>query len=240
MTSRKQFLIASAAVAAALPAAADAASPSPAPAPSEKPWPPFVFDTAAFDRALNGPQTHKHLFSTVEIKNGIIFDMVGNTLLGYKEIGVPLIDVLPAVVMYHGVSIAMGFDDRAWDTYVIPGVAKMKSSSGPHAEAAVKQFEGVIKPGVKGNPFLHSHGGEDDNSIEALERQTGMRLFMCNLATRGFSEFLAKQLGMKAKDVYDDIAAHLVPNAMLTPSGVWAIHAVQQHDFTLLPVTVVG
>lgn len=237
MTSRKEFLVAGA-VAAALPAVAKAAAPSPAPDEPKTPWPKFVFDTKAFDSALGGPQPHKHLFSTVQIEGGTVFGMVNNTLAGYKQIGVPISDVLPAVVLYHGIGIAMGFDDHAWDTYFIPAFAKMKTSSDPMDKKIVAAFGGAIKPGAKGNPFLHAKGGDDDDSIETLVQQTGMRIFMCNLATRGVAEHLAKLFGLKALDVYTDLSSHAVPNAVLAPSGVWAIHAVQQHGFTLLPVTV--
>jgi hypothetical protein len=238
MTSRREFLAAGA-VAAALPAAAQAAATaSPSPTPAATPWPKFVFDTKAFDDALGGPQSHKHLFSAVQIEDGTVFDMVNNTLTGYKIIGVPLSDVLPAVVLYHGIGISMGFDDHAWDTYFIPGVAKMQTGTDPAAKKAAAQFAGVIKAGAKGNPFLHPQSGDDDASIETLVHEAGMRVFMCNLATRGVSEYIAKLLGLKALDVYADLAAHVVPNAMLAPSGVWAVHAVQQRNFTLLPVTV--
>jgi hypothetical protein len=240
VTSRKDFLVAGT-LAAAFPAAADAATPapsaagSPAPAPTTQPWPKFVFDTKAFDGVLNGPQTHKHLFTTVQLENGTVFEMVDNTLTGYTQIGVQLGDVLPAVVLYHGVAIAMGFDDHAWDTYFIPSIARMKMD--PTMKAAANGLASVLKPGAKGNPFLHASGA-DDASIETLVRKSGMRLFMCNLATRGVSEYLAKMLGLQAQDVYADLAAHVLPTAMLAPSGVWAVHAVQQHNFTLLPVTV--
>ena len=236
MTSRKEFIVAGA-MAAAFPVVAEAAPP-PAVPESKTPWPKFVFDTKAFDSALGGPQAHKHLFSTVQIEGGTVFGMVENTLAGYKQIGVPMTDVLPAVVLYHGISIAMGFDDHAWDTYFIPAVAKMKTSTDAIDKKIVAEFDGVIKPGAKGNPFLHAKGGDDDDSIETLVQQNGMRLFMCNLATRGVAEHLAKLLGPKALDVYTDLSSHAVPNAVLAPSGVWAIHAVQQHGFTLLPVTV--
>lgn len=243
MTSRKDFLVAGTLGAAALPTLAGAAptpaaAASPSPAPTTKPWPKFVFDITAFNDVLSGPQPHKHLFSTVQIEDGTVFSMVANTLTGYDDIGTSLGDVLPAVVLYHGFVVALGFDDHAWSTYFIPAIPKMKTSANAHIKACATTLEGMVKAGAKGNPLLHATGADDETSIETLVRKTGMRIFMCNLATRGLSEYLAKQLGLDAHSLYADLAAHVVPNAMLAPSGVWAVHAVQQHGFTLLPVTV--
>jgi hypothetical protein len=77
-----------------------------------------------------------------------------------------------------------------------------------------------------------------ESSIPTLIQESGMRLFLCNEFTRGYSSGVAHSFNMQPIDVYNEIVAHLVPNAMLTPTGVWAIHAVQEHKFTLLPVTV--
>lgn len=234
MSSRKDFLLAGA-LAAAMPAIADA-DPAPAKAaapPPEPPWPKFAFDLVAFNAMLDGTQPHKHLFTSVNIDKGTIFAMVRNTLEAYGDLDVPASDVLPAAVLYHGTGVTLGFDDAMWDKYIIP-VSK-KLAGVPEAKGIAAQFDAVVKPGKTGNPCLH---GDDGASIETLVRKGGLRLFLCNEATRGFSSAIAHHLGLNALDVYHDIAAHLVPNAMLTPTGVWAVHAVQEHGFTLLPVTV--
>jgi hypothetical protein len=236
MTSRKDFLVAGAVAAATMPALADAATPTPAasatPAPPPVTWPAFQFDLAAFNAQLDGPQKHKNLFSSVAIENGTIFGMIRGTLDAYKDLGVPAAQVLPAAVLYHGMAVAMGYDDYVWNTYVIPMTQRPPNE--PGAKVLVDDALSVLKPGVKGNPFLT--GG--DTSIPALVRDSGLRIYLCNQFTRGFSMLAARINGTKPIDVYNDVAAHLVPSAMLTPTGVWAVHAVQEHQFTLLPSNV--
>lgn len=231
MTSRKSFLIASAAVAAALPAVAEAAPASattPAAKPGDVDWPKFPFDLKAFDAQLNGPQPHKHLFTSVEIEHGTVLAMVGNTMMAYDDLSVAADTVLPAAVLYHSSGVLLGFDDHIWDTYVLP--ASKKPALIPRMKPVLEQITSYVKPDQKGNPAT--------GKIAEQTKKFGLRIYLCNEATRGFAEYIATQLNLKPLDVYAEMATHLQPNTMLTPTGVWAVHAVQQRGFTLLPVTV--
>ena len=95
-----------------------------------------------------------------------------------------------------------------------------------------------MDPKKKGNPCLHKTGGDDDTSIESLVADAGARIFMCNCATEGVASVIARKLGKNAADVYKTMSTHLVPNAMLVPAGVWAVHAVQERHYTFLPTSL--
>jgi hypothetical protein len=231
MSTRKTFLASSAALAAFAPAAVAAAKPSPAPMMA-----PLSFEIAAFDLALATAALHKHLFTSVKIDGGEVFGAMRGTLDAYAGMGVSLKDVKPAAVLYHGFAIALGFDDLVWNEFFLPMLAL--DATDTRSIDLKKDFDTVVDPKKKGNPCLHKTSGDDDSSIESLVADAGARIFMCNHATAGAAAILARKLGKNAADVYKTMSTHLVPNAMLVPAGVWAVHAVQERHYTFLPTSL--
>lgn len=233
MTTRSAFLAAGVAAAAIPQVAAAAPSPAASPPPSPQPsFPPLHFDVAAFDAVLNVPAPHKHLFASAKINDGLILDAAGNTVNAYRDIGVSLKDVQPAVVFYH-FSSCLGFNDRIWNDYLIP----MQSKAGKPNDFT-KDFATVYDGKSHGNPCLHKTGRDDDASIETLIAKCDARFFVCNNATKYFAGAVAKQMKLEPLEVYATLAANLVPNAMLVPAGVWGIHAVQERHYTYLQATL--
>jgi hypothetical protein len=153
-----------------------------------------------------------------------------NTLNAYRDIGISLTEVRPVAVLYHGLSVTLGFDDTIWNEYFIPIFA----AKGKHiSDEADKDFDSVYDAKKRGNPCLHKQGGREDTSIESLVADAGARFFVCNNATDGFARFVAKHLNKSAVDVYDNLVAHLGPNTTLVPAGVWAVHAIQERRYTV-------
>jgi hypothetical protein len=240
MSTRKTFLASSAALAAFAPSAVAAAPPSPSPSgppPSAAPsMAPLNFEIAAFDLALATAALHKHLFTSVKIDGGEVFGAMRGTLDAYAGMGVSLKDVKPVAVLYHGYAIALGFDDLVWNQFFLPLLAM--NATDERSIDAKKEFDTVVDPKKKGNPCLHKQGGDFDTSIESLIADAGARIFMCNHATEGVASGVARKLGKNPADVYKTMSAHLVPNAMLVPAGVWAVHAVQERHYTFLPASL--
>ena len=235
MHSRRSFLSASASAASILAvtvsAAAQNATPSPHPEPS---FPPLQFDTGAFDATLNGPAAHKHLYASAKLNEGLILDAMRGTLGAYRDLGVSFKDVQLVAVLYHG-STFLGFDDRIWDRFFIPAMHPKDQKSAGDFE---KDFNSVYDGKTPGNPCLHKTGKPDDTSIESLVADAGARFFVCNNATKGFAAYMARKLKLNATDVYAEMATHLVPNAMLVPAGVWAVHSIQEHKYTYMQATL--
>jgi hypothetical protein len=119
--SRSNFLAGSivAAIAPVVASAEPGIDRSPAtPAPAA--FPPLRFETAAFEAALATTAAHRHLFTAVKLENAVVLTAIRSTLDAYAEIGVPLRDVQPVAALYHGISIALAFDDAAWNEFFIP------------------------------------------------------------------------------------------------------------------------
>lgn len=215
MTTRKNFIGASALLAATLPQHALANTPPSSPTQV----PDLQFDLAAFDALLERKVAHKHLFSARKIESGSVFDGVKNTLAAYRSIAQSVNSVLPVTVFYHGISPLMAFDDAVWEKYV---PAALTISSGKSWNDDLKDAAGVGKT----NPYK--------SSIDSLARDANLHLFVCNNAVLGMSNILAAPTSQGQATVYNDLVGHLLPNATLVPAGVWAIHAIQQRGFTLL------
>lgn len=236
MSTRSEFL-GSGVAAAAIPQLAAAsspekkvvASPSPSPQPS---FPPLQFDLSAFDSALTVPAPHKHLFTAAKLNGGLILDAARSTLNAYHDIGVSLKEVQPAVVFYHFSSF-LGFNDAIWNEFFIPLQPK-----GSQHNVMATDFASVYDGKTRGNPCLHSTGKDDDTSIEGLIADANARFFVCNNATKYIAGYAASKLKRDPLAVYANMASNLVPNAMLVPAGVWAVHAVQERHYTYLQATL--
>jgi hypothetical protein len=220
MQTRGDFLTTAGSLAALLPTSGGTPQPgaSPVGPPSMEEVLPRGFQLSAFDAALATPAKQKHLFACIT-EASVALAATRSTLNAYRVLGVPAADVQPVVVFYHGTAVLSAFDDAMWTRYVMP--TKSAPASG-------------TKEKITGNPLMKKKGGDWDSSIPALIASADARFFVCNLATHGYASRFAKQLHLSAKDVYEDLASHLIPNAMLVPAGVWAIHAIQERQYTLL------
>lgn len=227
MTTRKDFLVAGA-LTAAMPGIALADAPAQNSVSGK-----LNFDVEGFTQLLDSSQSHKLLFAACEINGGEVLGAIRNTLNAYRDIGVTWSDVLPVAVLYHGLSICLAFDDAIWNEYVIP-LQRKEPKGAPHA----KQIASVRKTGAPGNPCLREQGGDNDSSIRSLVADAGTRFFICNNAVHGASNLIATALGKPVDAVYSDLEHHLVPNAMLVPAGVWAVHAIQEQRFSLLQTSL--
>ncbi len=208
---------------------AGAATPAPAKTPRV---PPLNFSVASFDTLLGRPAAHRHLFASTKIDDGTVLDAMHNTVRAYTEVGIDAGQVFPVAVLYHGVSIALAFDDAAWNQWLIPALPKYLKDEHDDVDD--------LKAG-KGNPFLHRADQTDGNfdaSIETLVTQAGAHFFVCDHALRGLSGSLAGTANLSQAQVYDRLTKALIPSASVVPAGVWAVHAIQERRFTYLQTTL--
>jgi intracellular sulfur oxidation DsrE/DsrF family protein len=231
MHSRADFLASGtlAAIGATTGRSKPAATPSPPASISEPPEtiPPLAFDLAAFDARTTAPAAHRHLFAATKMHGGEPLGAVDSTQQAYKLIGVPITGVMTAMVLYHGTSIMMAFDDAVWRTFFVPALPHFP----PFAAEDVAAYTAA-----KGNP-LRTAMKPDDASMESLAA-TGTMFFVCNNAAKGFAHLLGATLKKPPLDVYHEMVAGLLPGASLVPAGVWAIHALQERRFTYLQTTI--
>lgn len=230
MSSRKDFIAVSAALAALAPLFEAPLATSAAP--TNAAIPPLQFDLASFEATLGAPATHRHLFASKRVEDGDVFDAVGNTMSAYRLLGTSFATIFPVTVLYH-VAIALAFNDAIWNEIFIPSAARL-----PVWIRA--SLPSVLKPG-SGNPALHAAVGarpDDLTSIDALLAQSRLRLYVCNNALYGFSANLAALIDESPGRTYARLTEGLVPRASVVPAGVWAVHAVQERGFTLLQTSL--
>lgn len=231
MTSRKDFLIATSAIAALTPSATFAAAPTLATttAPSEPP--PFVFDRAAFDAVVNRSAKHRHSYASRLIEDGLVLGTIKNVLDAYENaLGEKPASVTSAAVLYHGYSVLLAFNDNVWNELIIPAAKKMTST--PALADVAKMSVG------DGNPYLHKpKDGTYDDSLETLAGR-GAYFMACNSAVDGMADAIARALKITPAAAYGKIVGGLVPNGLLVPAGVWAIHALQEARFTYQQVNL--
>ena len=120
-------------------------------------------------------------------------------------------------------STAFGYDDEMWKKY---GAALAE-----RAQFKLPKSGGV--PAV--NVYLASGVAEGLNNANvtwgALSER-GVRLAVCQMATRANAGLIAQKTGTKADDIYQELAAHLVPNAHLVPAGIVAVNRAQERGYT--------
>jgi len=62
----------------------------------------------------------------------------------------------------------------------------------------------------------------------------GMHLAVCQLATRVLAGSIAKAVNAKQEDIYNEIAANLVPNSHLVAAGIVAVNRAQERGYALV------
>jgi intracellular sulfur oxidation DsrE/DsrF family protein len=228
MTTRKDFLIAGTAAAALGPVAASAAT-RPVPS-SDDSIPTFVFDKARFAAMVTRDVKHRFAFASEKLADGQVCYTMTNVLDACDDaLGEKPVSATSAAVLYHGSALALGFNDLVWNEMFAKALPKLAPS--------VRADIASLKAG-DGNQWLHKPKfGDDDASIDTLGKR-GAVFFLCNNATKGFAESLATILNMTPAAAYAKLTSNLVPNAMLVPAGVWAIHALQEAHFTYQQVTL--
>lgn len=69
-------------------------------------------------------------------------------------------------------------------------------------------------------------------TLDALVGQ-GVHFAACQLSTRANASAIARQTGGNANEIYNELAAHLVPNARLVPAGIVAVNRAQERGYSL-------
>ena len=95
-----------------------------------------------------------------------------------------------------------------------------------------------MKYGVQISDFIAK--GKEPSTRNANARQLttltgrGMHLAVCQLATRAISGSIARAVNASQEDVYNEIAANLLPNAHLVAAGIVAVNRAQERGYTLV------
>ena len=242
MTSRRDFISATAltigTASAALPLASAAQAPAGGP-------PASGFNEKAFYARLNAPYRHKQVFATARFAKGAVLAYMLNSLNAYQFGFKDGPGTLHAAGVLYGTGVVLGFDDYAWREYGLGTFAALDN------EDEYLKTPNAHNPHSDGNPFTRAtsslnvadapndeHGFYHDRSMEAL-RKRGASFFVCSNAVANVGRIVAKAHGKAAAAIKRDLAAHLAPGAILVPAGVAAINAAQEAKFSLFQATTV-
>jgi intracellular sulfur oxidation DsrE/DsrF family protein len=237
-----------AAVAAGVPGGAQLVEPSSA------------FRQDRFNAVVGRPAEIRQLWENVALKPAV-FANIKNSLNGLQfGYGYPAKMIAMAVVN-HGPSAAYTYGDAIWAKYRISeyvGYPPPQQASSAFAAAAMHIGELFGRTEAQAaalgkNPFYArknpANGPSDpndenspyqDTSIEALQSR-GVVFLTCHTAVMEQAKSLVKgglaPRGMTPKAVAEDILTHLVPGAIVIPSGVATV-AVLQKRFGYVYTTI--
>lgn len=182
------------------------------------------FDRKAFDRAVaTGAQ-----FRQVWDAGAIAPRMLGGVKNGLNGLqfgfGVAPANIAVAFVS-HNTSNLMLYDDSTWSTFLLGQLFAIKDPTG--AVVPTNIFYPSHATGSSKDPN-DPHGFYQDASIATLQ-QRGVHFFVCNtaLVEHAASIVSAGASKQSVDEVASTLRRHLVPGALLVPSGVAAIAYLQ-------------
>ena len=184
-----------------------------------------AFDELAFDAAVGRSARIRQLWENVALKPAVLSN-IKNAFNGLEfGYAFPAREILMSVVN-HGPSAAYTYGDAIWSKYRISEWLDSQPKSPERNPFYPRK-----------NPVVGSQNPDDptsvyqDTSIQALQGR-GVVFLTCHTAVMEQSKILVDggyaPSGMTPKDVADDILTHLIPGAIVVPSGVATVAVLQQ------------
>lgn len=180
--------------------------------PPMPPLPKLEFDDA-WTRKLTG--TYRAVFDSPDIEDGTAVFNAYSFMKGFEDMyKLSDADVNAVVVIRHK-AIPMILDDELWARYKLGEYARVK-------DPTTKQW-------ALRNPFWAPDPKDKESADYALETlvKRGVIVLGCAMATRGFAGILASRTKDKPDAMFDELRRHLIPTAVLQPSGIFAVMRAQ-------------
>jgi intracellular sulfur oxidation DsrE/DsrF family protein len=121
-------------------------------------------------------------------------------------------DELASILVARHQSTMFGYGDAVWAKYGKP----------------ISDRINFLDPKTKQPPTANLYKDRLDGLIKR-----GLRLAVCQQATRGNAGAIAMAMGLKQDDVFEELKANLLPNARLVPVGILAVNRAQEHGYVL-------
>jgi intracellular sulfur oxidation DsrE/DsrF family protein len=222
--ARRSFLARAGAGAAAVGAAIGASAPAHA-AQSAADSAPFRPARHAEDDWYDSiPGKHRFFIDTMTFDGlGLGLRFASNYYTANKDgYGLEPADLAVVICMRHQ-STAFAFNDAMWAKYGKP-LAERINFTDPKTKAVptvnVYQAAGYGSLLESGN-----------TTIDAIIKR-GAHFAVCGLSMRANAAIVARQTGGKADEIYQELAAHLVPNAHIAPAGIVAVNRAQERGYS--------
>ena len=174
------------------------------------------------------PGQHRLVFDTITPEGiGQALGYASNFLLA-NQTGYGLTDAdLAVVIVARHHSTPFAFADAMWKKYGTP-----IGNGTDFDDPKTKQRPVVNVYNAEDYPMLPSRGA----TMTGLAKR-GVHFAVCQMATRRYAGQIATATGAKADDVYQELAANLVPNSHIVPAGIVAVSRAQERGYTLAVTT---
>jgi len=127
------------------------------------------------------------------------------------------------VICWRHYATALGYSDAVWAKYgeIFSGAMQLNDYR------TGKPFD--VNPANIESMDL-DHGGDTHNKM----RGRGVKVALCNAATRWYSRYVAAETGGKAEEIYEEFVAGAVPDSRFVAAGVYATTRAQEYGYSLL------
>ena len=116
---------------------------------------------------------------------------------------------LAVVIIARHTSTPFAYNDAIWEKYGV-------------------QISDFVDRGKE--PSMRNNFGRQLTTLTGR----GAHLAVCQLATRAIAGSIARGVKGNADDIYNEIAANLIPNSHLVPAGIVAVNRAQERGYTLV------
>jgi hypothetical protein len=136
-------------------------------------------------------------------------------------------DVQAVVVVRH-VAVVMAFNDEMWRKYEIGKDKQIKAPGGSGDWVTRNQWIAGGRGGGRGGRGGAAPDPERPQGNFGWLASHGHILLACDLATRNYSNTIARNFKLQQPAVYEELKANLVPGFILQPTGVYAALRAQE------------
>jgi hypothetical protein len=127
------------------------------------------------------------------------------------------------VICWRHYTTALGFEDSMWEKYGEYFSAAMNLRNPETGEAF------SVNPANIPSMNL-DHGGDTLDKM----RGRGVKIALCNAATRWYSRFIAGEISGNADKIYKEFVDAAVPDSRFVAAGVFATTRAQEYGYSLL------
>lgn len=190
------------------------AGPQPAPAAST---PPVAAARHSQDEWLDqAPQKHRVVFDTwMADKFGEAVGFAGNwARINREQYGLSDADLAIVIVARHGTT-PFAFNEAIWTKYGALFAANMSTN------------DKAAHP----NPSTNVHASR----LATLAKQ-GMRLAVCSLTLRAYTQIIAKDTGAEPDAIQKELTANAIGSAQFVPAGIVAVTRAQERGYALVSI----
>ena len=161
------------------------------------------------------PARHRVVFdSWMADKFGEAFGFAGNWVrINKDQYGLHDRDLAVVMVARHGTA-PFAFNDAIWTKYGKIFAANMSSND------------------KSTNPSTNRHSVR----LADMGKRGVVRLAVCNLTTRAYSEIIAKETGVTAEAAYQELTSNTAAPAVFVPAGIVAVTRAQERGYAVVSI----